>query len=90
MPFTQEKLYNLKKCWGCSERCELGYIEQNATNSLGASTKIFLPTIGGVKFTQHLDENGILRQCDKRTAEDAIIQARKISRLCDNYKEKTK
>ena len=90
MPFTQKNLYNLKKCWGCPERCELGYIEQTATNTIGATVTKFLPTIGGIEIAQHLDENGILKQCDKRTAEDAILLARQISRLCDNYKEKTK
>ncbi len=90
MPFTQENKKNLRKCWGCSENCTLGFVEQNTINALNTAIKIYVPTINGVKITEFLDENGITKQCDSRRAEDAMLLVRKIARLCDNYHTKTK
>lgn len=90
MPFTQEKMNNLKKCWGCPENCKLGFVKTKLANPLGVQTTIFIPTIAGKEISEYLDENGLTRQCDSRRVEDAMILVRKIASLCDNYNTKTK
>lgn len=84
--FTQEKQNNIKVCNGCKIHCTI-----DATNMNGRFYPTFITSIPTV-ITNYIDENGIIHHISSNTLpgldtkEQAIVQARRIAKLCDNYK----
>ena len=91
MSFTQKKKKNILHCNGCKKHCSLDY-------TLDEDKEYFLPMIGGAVINSFLDENDKLRGALISTqwvSNNGIDQrvfmldlARKIARLCDNYKQR--
>ena len=94
MSFTQKKKTNVLHCDGCKKHCYLGF-------TLGEG-EYYYPMIGGAVITSFQDENdntqrtfksktwlsnkGIEHPFDQRVY--MLDMARKIARLCDNYKQR--
>ena len=94
MSFTQKKKTNILHCDGCKKHCYLGFTLEKE--------EYYLPMIGRAVITSFQDENdntkttiksktwlsnkGIEHPFDQRVY--MLDMARKIARLCDNYKQR--
>ncbi len=85
--FVQDQELNILKCNGCQERCELGACNTWRVLEKGAVTYSYMPTIGGQTINLYKDQNGKSQTIPTGlTPDEAIEEARKICRFCDNYK----
>ncbi len=94
MTFTQKKKTNILHCDGCKKRCKLGVAI--------AEDDLYFPKIGGSTISSFQDENdnthttvrsktwlsnkGIDHPFDQKNY--MLDMARKIAKLCDNYKQR--
>ncbi|MBR5625454.1 MAG: hypothetical protein IKW67_01575 [Alphaproteobacteria bacterium] len=101
MSFTQENKLNVQKkstkpekiltCDGCEKNCTLSARQC----MVGEFTYRYVPKIGNTDIFSYIDENGNLQhsfspKVQFTSEELAIERAQIISKLCDNYKGKTK
>jgi len=101
MSFTQEKKLNVPQkpqrpetvltCDGCEKNCTLSARQC----MVGEITYRYIPKIGNTDIFSYIDENGNLQhsfspKVQFTSEELAIERAQIISKLCDNYKGKTK
>ncbi len=85
MSFTQKLKYNISKCDGCEKHCELGYTSKPATG-MKPNDSAFYPTIAGQAIYEFIDQNGrTIKDTSRHSIETVIMQARAISKVCDNY-----
>ena len=91
MSFTQKKKTNILHCNGCKKHCDLDY-------TLDEDGDYYFPMIGGAVINSFQDENDNIRSAfiSKQSLLNKGIDqrvfmldiARKIARLCDNYKQR--